>query len=449
MRAKDIIKATITGLDSELRGTFVLEEHTVSVGGACVGDHVEVEISSVSRHHARAFAHLRNALRRSEEFVWPPCPQAAPLRGQCGGCGAMHLSASVQDQARRAHVQALLAELGVENVAWIAAPEHLGYRNRSNYVVAKGRGESVVLGSYAPRGREVASMAGCLIVRPAISRVEASMRAVLERYEVTCEAQPQALRWVTLRASARGEVVVELVVRSAGAHWLEAIAADLMAIDGVQGIAVSVNDEATNAIRVGESHTLAGQTTLFERVGRVELEIPAGAFAQLNTDVASQMYMRAAELVSANAVVWDLYAGLGGLGLNVAAADKGTRVFGADSVATSIEAAERSAERHDLDAHFVVADLSQDLPANWPQPGAIIVNPPRRGLDEVVLKCLETSAATQLIYMSCGPASFARDASRLFDAGWRLDVIEAYDMLPQTPHVELLARFCRPSGREI
>ncbi len=453
MRVKDILPATISGLDDELRGTFTYSDRLVVVPGTTPGDKIDVEVVSISRHHALAYGKISAVHERGDDFVTPACIRAAPLRGKCGGCQVMHLSASVQLDARKKIALDVLDALNVDHKVLqpLESSAPFGYRNRSNYVVARSKAGNWVLGSYAPGSREVASMAGCLIVHPEITDVEQAIQQILTEEVVPVGTAPDALRWVSLRSSKAGAVVVELIVRNEQASWISYAVKEIMAIKldygKVIGVAISVNDDTTNAIRVTDSKTLAGKTTLHDKVGKVTLEIPAGAFAQLNTEVASNAYLRAAELAQSPKVVWDLYGGLDGLGLNLAAAHNDVQVFGADSSQLSSEAANRSAKTLNLKATYITADLSAadhtEWTKNWPEPDTVIVNPPRRGLDETVLSVLESSTAKTLLYMSCGPQSFTRDARRLIDAGWKLDVMEAYDMLPQTGHVELLVRFTK------
>lgn len=453
MRVKSIIPATISGIDEQLRGTFTHSNRLVAVPGATPGDKIDVEIVSISRHHPLAYGVISEVHERGGDFVIPACIRSAPLRGKCGGCAAMHLSASAQQNIRLMTITGVLNELNLDPgvLRPLEDSQPFGYRNRSNYAAARTKSGKWILGSYAPASSEVASMAGCLIVHPEITAVEQALLKILTDQIIPVDTDRDALRWVSLRSSQAGEVVVELIVRNDQARWIPGLVKALMELKldhgTVIGVAISLNDDKTNAIRIADSKTLAGITTIHEKVGNITLEIPAGAFAQLNTEVASRAYIHATELVQSPKVVWDLYGGLGGLGLNIAAAHNDVQVFGADSSPISCAAAGRTAAKLDLNASYITADLGTesltDLTQNWPAPDTLIVNPPRRGLDEAVLAYLETTTAQTLLYMSCGPQSFTRDARRLLDAGWKIDIIETYDMLPQTGHVELLARFTK------
>jgi 23S rRNA (uracil1939-C5)-methyltransferase len=154
------------------------------------------------------------------------------------------------------------------------------------------------------------------------------------------------------------------------------------------------------------------------------------------------MYARAAKLVGEGAkVVWDLYAGVGGLGLTVARAHSETALFGTDSVHESMNLAKQNATSAGIDAHFEWADLALGVPTSWSLPDVVLLNPPRRGVDDAVLSRLVELLPETIVYMSCNPMSFGRDARALIDAGYVIGDVYAYDMLPGTTHVEVIAAF--------
>ena len=445
---KDI---TIQSLDAALRGVFEAEVEgqmrRVLVPGAAPGDRLDVELVAVSQHHPRAHGQITAVHRRGDQFVAPPCPHAAPLRGRCGGCPAMHLSQSLRDRAKFEAATETLEPLGAQ-MSWHAAPQQQGYRNRSNFVVRR-RDERVVLGSFAPRSNEVASMTGCLVVRPAVEVVHRRLEELLTAENVPVHREEGALRWVSIREAA-GQVVVELIVRDDRASWIGAVVGKIARFDEVSGVGVSVNDEKTNAIRRGPTVIVEGQGTLVERYGLVDLQIPPGAFAQLNVAVASRMYEQARVWAGDAKVVWDLYCGIGGLGLNAVVGREGAKLWGLEEVASAVDAARGNAEDAGIEAQFEVVDLGDPItltalqaPRGLTDPQAVMVNPPRKGMSTPLRNWLAENpmGAERVVYMSCDPGSFGRDARALIDGGWQLREIEVHDMLPMTRHVEVLGIF--------
>lgn len=442
--ANDSIEATVEGLDEEGRGTFSNQGSLVRVPGACVGDRIKVQIISRSRHRPEAFAEVREVISRGLQFCEPLCPWAYPVRGRCGGCPAMHLCPDVQHQLKTSLVERALELHGLTAaVRFSPAPEPFGYRCRATYVVERRRA-AVRLGSYAPRSHDVVRMDGCLVVRPSIARVAAELAHLLAERKVPIFPEPDGLRYVAIRASAERQVVVELVARTqAAAAWAGPLAQEVVGSGLVVGMSLSVNERDTDAIRVAPAVCLAGRGSVSDQVGVVPIELEAGSFSQLNLEVAQSMYRRAADFAGGASTLWDLYAGSGGLGLTVASLGSAGRIFGCDSVEEPLVAAAAAARALRLDATYEAVNLSLGVPMSFPAPDVALVNPPRRGLDLAVVDRLCEIGAPVIVYMSCHPGTFARDAAAFVAAGYRLTDLEAHDMLPQTTHVELLARLAR------
>jgi len=172
------------------------------------------------------------------------------------------------------------------------------------------------------------------------------------------------------------------------------------------------------------------------------MEMPAAGFAQLNSPVAGEMYDYARQETGHAKIVWDLYCGLGGLGLT-AAHGRDIQLFGVDAGSEVIRLANINAAKTGVAAQYQAADLSSEMPEDWPRPDVVCVNPPRRGLDSLVRDFLIRKKPAQIIYMSCSPASFARDAREFVSQGWTMNSVKACDMLPGTAHVEVIACFAR------
>jgi tRNA/tmRNA/rRNA uracil-C5-methylase (TrmA/RlmC/RlmD family) len=278
-------------------------------------------------------------------------------------------------------------------------------------------------------------MIPCVAVLPAIDA--AASRFVRELADAP---QPEWPRYLVLRGNRAGEVVGELIFGRAMAAppaWTEQLAERL----GWAGWGWSVNEDAGDAVRRGEPVWAAGAASVMERYGRLELPIGTAGFAQLNAAAAGAMYELAGSWLAGAETVWDLYCGMGAIGLHGVVVGGVSKLFGAESGASSIEAARSVAATLSVQAKFEVMTAADAFAAGWERPDAVVVNPPRKGLEAAVLAGLLTLRPAKIIYMSCNPDSFARDASRLMAEGYRLDEVSAHDLLPQTRHTELLARF--------
>lgn len=481
LRPGKIQTLRMTAVDGEALGEGSAEGITIKVGGTASGDRVRVRIDHVSPHRPVAWASVVEVLERGGDFRRPPCHWAAPLRGDCGGCPALHLTESARRKMLLRHLEKTLAPLGIpDSVAFHDAPATTGYRNRANYVLERRRSGRVRLGSWAPRSHDVARMDGCLVVRPPIDAVARALSDLLTGSDVPVHPPAAlgvgALRYVTVRSGQQEEALVDLVIGASDPPWLDALLDRIAGLDSVVGVATSINDSTGNALRVGPSETRRGRFTVTERVGegdlRVDLEVAAATFTQLHTEVAGRMYRRAAEWLAAelesedpppgaedaSRVVWDLYCGVGGLGRSVSRAltrgarERGSiRLWGAESDSRTVELAGESAGGEAFEARFEAVDLVRGLPRGWPAPTVVLLNPPRRGLHSKVVDGLAARdrspvRPSRLVYMSCNPESFARDTKKLLAAGWTTGFVEAHDMLPGTAHVELLAGLRRPGS---
>jgi 23S rRNA (uracil1939-C5)-methyltransferase len=201
----------------------------------------------------------------------------------------------------------------------------------------------------------------------------------------------------------------------------------------VIGLAQNLNASEGNVLVGEETIPLWGAPTLEERVGQVRLRLSPTAFFQVNREVAARLYADARDWAALDGSerVLDLYCGVGGLALTLA--PRAREVLGVEAHAASIEDARASAALNQAaNARFLVGDAAQvDEPAE-----VVVLNPPRKGCSPVLLGRLE---AQRILYVSCNPETLARDLAILKTRGYRLERVRPYDMLPQTPHVEVLA----------
>ncbi|MFT6397441.1 MAG: 23S rRNA (uracil-5-)-methyltransferase RumA [Bradymonadia bacterium] len=439
MKAGDILRVEIERLAPNGSGAVTVEERDVLVAGAAPGDHVEIRVDSVSRQHPRAFASLRTATR-SEAFRKPPCHHAAPTMGDCGGCPIMHVDDEAQLEAKAQWVNAALGDIGwVDGV--IASNESLAYRNRSNFFVWRSTAGVIRLGSRVPGGEGFAKMDGCRILAEPLDQIASDIASKANEMEVPVGRGPGALRYVGLRSDRHGRVLVEFVTFGEADVLVRRLGAAVYnASDHVVGFVESKNTSTGNAVRLKRAKAVLGKDSLVDEVAGVPIQLWSDTFAQLNWETAEHMASRVAELAfSDSGPIWDIYSGVGVLGL-AAAAKGGRKVLSAEVTSSAVDGAREAARKMGIEGRFEVIDLRSGLPGDWEQPGTVIVNPPRKGLHRSLVRRIAATGAP-IIYMSCNPQSFAADATKLIEAGRKLELVEAYDMLPQTAHVELLARF--------
>jgi 23S rRNA (uracil1939-C5)-methyltransferase len=444
MRAGDRIELLATDLDLEGLGVGRAGDVEVHAADLLPGETAEVAIEHVSRHAPRAWAAAGLRIGpTAPERVSPPCPAFS----RCGGCTWQHLAYPAQLEHKRRRVARALSALpsppAVAEV--VASPRQLGYRNKATYVVAASP-SGPALGAYAPRSHEWVDTAGCRVVMAEIDRVAAAARAALSRTELAVHDERLRtghLRYVVVRASRAGQVLVGLVTTSdAPSDALERAAESLMAEPGVAGVVWVPNDATSGTILGGEeSRVLAGSGALAETIAGVAVDVAIDTFVQIHLDQAEALYARLADRVGAGpgTRAIDLYCGIGGIAF--ALAGRGAQALGLERNAGAVRAAEHAADRAGLSgrARFEAAPAAELPRVLGRDPvDVIVVNPPRQGLEPAVRAALAGRPPPVLAYVSCGPESLGRDLAELGTGGLRVDSVEPFDLMPGTGHVETL-----------
>lgn len=372
----------------------------------------------------------------SPDRVEPACPAF----GECGGCTLQHLSYPAQLAHKRARVE---AALGTEVAAVAAATAELGYRNKGKYVVGLADG-ALVLGAFRPRSHDVVDTIGCKVVAPEIDRMAARVRDALAASELSVYDERERrgqLRHVVIRSDAGGNVLVGIVTTSDTPRPpLEKIAGQL---EGAHGVVWIRNDSRSGTVVTDDVDTLAGEAKLAETIAGVTIHVGATEFFQVNRAQAARLYTELTARVAADSSTRaiDLYCGVGGIAFALAAV--GARVVGIERQEAAVAAANLAATRAHIGsvAHFVVG-TAKALGAHCdPLPQLLVVNPPRRGLDDSARAAVAAVGPDVIAYVSCNPESLARDFAAL--PAYRLDSATVFDLMPGTPQVETLAIFLR------
>jgi 23S rRNA (uracil1939-C5)-methyltransferase len=346
---------------------------------------------------------------------------------------------------KRAHVTDALAKAAVDApvAACVASPRSIGYRNKSKLVYAVDDLGRPVLGAYAPRSHRVVDLAGCRVAEPPLDDVASALRGLLHRHGVRAYDERTAeglLRYAILRVNHLGQVLVTLVTANDLFVDGTAIAQALIAARSeVVGVVQNVNRSRGNSLYGDEEIVLAGEAALTDQVGSVQLKLSSTAFFQVNRDIAARIYADLAEAAALGGTerVVDAYAGVGGIALTLA---RGAgEVVGIEEHPRAVADAQAAAQlNHATRVRFVVGDVEAEL-GRLGAADVVVLNPPRRGCAQAVLRAAAALRPRLIAYVSCAPDTLARDLALLAKDGYRARSVVPYDMLPQTPHVESLA----------
>ncbi|HEY8487329.1 MAG TPA: 23S rRNA (uracil(1939)-C(5))-methyltransferase RlmD [Limnochordales bacterium] len=441
----------------------------VFVEGALAGEKVLARVVERHRHYARA--RLERVLAAWEGRVAAPCPVA----GRCGGCPLMVMAYDRQLAHKRRLVEESLLRLGQLEAERVRVLPTLGmddpwrYRNRAQYPVARGPDGRVVLGFFRRGTHQVVPVEDCLVSHPTVvALARAGRRAVEELGLAPYDEQTHsgAIRHLVCRVGhGTGQALAVVVTRTEEVAGLQELPARLrQQVDGLVGVVQNLNPHRTNVILGTTNRLLWGQPHFEERVGELRLRISATAFFQVNTPQTHRLYglveqavARLRRLAGMPVRLWDLYCGVGGIGLYCAR--HAGEVVGIEEHPTAVHDARYNARANGFGhAHFVVGQVEQVL-RGWtgPEPDwaeAVVVDPPRAGLAAEALRAVVERAPRLWVYVSCHPATLARDLGLFLrwsaqrGLRYRLDPVQPVDMFPHTAHVETVACLWREPGPE-
>ncbi|MDD5628542.1 MAG: 23S rRNA (uracil(1939)-C(5))-methyltransferase RlmD [Elusimicrobia bacterium] len=426
----------------------------IFVAGGSPGDLLEVEVVSAKSSFARA--RIVRLLEPGPERRVPPCPlHFAPDRPgpACGGCDWQHLDQPAQLRHKAALVRDCVERIGklkgVEILPTLPSPQQWGYRNKVLVPFAQGPEGRLHAGFYASGSHQVVDCLACPV------QPELSMRIVLKAKQLAQELGWRAydqdsgrgvLRHMFVRTNSQGQALVTVVTHGPHLPRAEDFVSGLRAAcPEILGIHHNVQPLKTSVVLGPHWRRLWGAAALEERLGRLSFLVSPGAFLQVNTAAAEVLYDRARQALASGGrsfdQVLDLYCGVGTLTLWLAAAAR--RIIGVEENREAVRDAWKSAERNSVrNARFIAGRAEAVLPRLFREQAgggwAVVADPPRAGLSVPVLRFLTRPQVRRLVYVSCDPATFARDAGYLSRSGFSLAQVQPVDLFPQTSHVELV-----------
>ena len=432
-----IYRAHIDGYSSEGLGIARIDGQVVFVHGAVRGETCDVLVMKVLKN--AAFGKIAALAEPSPARRQPDCP----YYGRCGGCDFRHMSYEEELWAKRARVQDALTRIGgaevtVEEI--LGAEQPLHYRNKSIYPISPA-GE---VGFYRARSHQVVHVEHCLIQKPEADALAQAVRDYIARFRVEPynEATGRGLlRHLYVRTSCRGESLACLLVNGSRLpHEQELVDMLRAAVPGVCGVVLGENTRRGNAILGDRYRTLWGRDYLTDTLCGLELRLSVPSFYQVNHDQAQRLYEKALEYagLTGRELAVDLYCGAGTI--TQVLARRARHVIGGEIVPEAIRDAEDSARRNGVEnVEFLCGDASRlaaELRQRGLRPDVICVDPPRKGLAPDVVEAAASMTPGRIVYVSCDPATLARDVARFAPLGYRPVRACAVDLFPGTAHVE-------------
>ena len=444
-----IYRAHIDGYSSEGLGIARIDGQVVFVHGAVRGETCDVLVMKVLKN--AAFGKIAALADPSPARRQPDCP----YYGRCGGCDFRHMSYEEELWAKRARVQDALTRIGgaevtVEEI--LGAEQPLHYRNKSIYPISPA-GE---VGFYRARSHQVVHVEHCLIQKPEADALAQAVRDYIARFQVEPynEATGRGLlRHLYVRTSCRGESLACLLVNGSRLpHEQELVDMLRAAAPGVCGVVLGENTRRGNAILGDRYRTLWGRDYLTDTLCGLELRLSVPSFYQVNHDQAQRLYEKALEYagLTGRELAVDLYCGAGTI--TQVLARRARHVIGGEIVPEAIRDAEDSARRNGVEnVEFLCGDASRlaaELRQRGLRPDVICVDPPRKGLAPDVVEAAASMEPERIVYVSCDPATLARDVARFAPLGYCPVRACAVDLFPGTAHVETVCLLSKLQSKE-
>lgn len=446
----DLLQLTIEDLTSNGEGVGRFKGFTVFVPGALPQETVTARVISVQKHYARAL--LRELIQTSPQRTESKCRTYR----RCGGCQLQHLSYGEQLQFKQRVVEQAFMRIGkVEKVRVLPTmgmDNPWAYRNKAQFPLTERNGH-IVAGFFAPRSHQVVEISECFLQHPQINMVLQRFLSVANELEIPVYNENSGtgfLRHLLVRvAVTTGELMVAVVTTSADTPRLtELVKGMTTGIPKITSFLLNINSKRTNVILGSRWRVLYGSPTITDYLGPYRFCISGGSFFQVNPFQTVRLYeqARAYARLTGHEVVIDAYCGIGSISLFLA--EQAQFVHGIEVVPAAIDDARQNALENGVkNAEFHVGEVERVLPQLTAQgilcPDVVVLDPPRRGCRPEALLALSSVRPDRIVYISCNPATLARDIGVLTVRGYEVQEVQPVDMFPQTYHVETVVKLKR------
>ena len=438
-----ICNIEISGLTSEGLGVGRNEGFPVFVKGAAPGDVLTAKILKVERSHA--YARIEKIVEESPLRAEPFCP----VYEKCGGCSFQHISYDAQLAAKESKVADALRRIGgfagARADEIVPASDPYRYRNKSVFPLGKDSSGYAVCGLYAAKSHRLVPVHDCRIAHRGVSFILRTVQNFMNTYDIPPydeKSHTGLIRHVMVRtAFSTGDVMVVIVANSPSPPHLEKLIYALKNQAGVRSICLNINQDRTNVIMGSETRKLWGDLYIYEELCGITFAISAPSFFQINTTMTQLLYAKVLEMamLKPSSTLIDAYCGIGTISL--IAAPHAAKVIGIELAESAVADARTNAEQNGIaNAEFIAGKTEDILPVilqTGTRPEVVILDPPRKGCAPAVISAVRSYTPERLVYVSCDPATLARDLKELCaDGCYRIAKVVAVDTFPQTPHIE-------------
>ena len=446
LQKNQILTLRIERLSSDGSGVaHSADGEAVFVPGTAPGDEARVRIVKDCGRYA--FGILDELLTPSPDRVPVDCPVAGP----CGGCSLRHLDYAAELRAKQESVLDAFRRIGgleVPVLNILPSPDVDRYRNKVQFPVGVDKNGAPCIGFFAGRTHRIVPCPDCKLQPSVLNEIGNALCAFFARQGIRPYDEQSGkglVRHIFLRRGAHsGQIMVCLVCTRAKLPHAEQLCTALREqFPAISNILLNVNAQNTNVILGSENHILYGPGYIEDTLCGVPVRLGPLSFYQVNTLAAERLYGVAAQYaqLTPDDTLLDLYCGMGTIGLSMA--EQCRELIGVEIVPEAIESAKANAARMGkavaAKSRFFCADAGQaatQLAAEGLHPDIVMLDPPRKGCDEATLSAVVRMAPRRVVYVSCNPATAARDAAWLEQNGYHAEKVQPVDLFPRTRHCE-------------
>jgi len=437
LKKNEIYRAVVSGFTSEGLGVCRVDGYAVFVPNAAPDEEYDLRIEHIGK--TAAYGKIVNIITRSPARVNRECPYAK----LCGGCDFWHLSYEAELEIKRQRVMDALNRLGGQALSFLpitGAKTCKNYRNKAQYPVnADGK-----VGFFKKGTHEVVPIERCLILPECMDEAKKIVHSWMRQVRVKPYDEGThtgVLRHIFVRhGAATGQMMVCLVINADDIPQKKLLISELSKLPGMTSISLNINKRKGNAVLGDETRVIWGEEAIEDRLCDLTFRISPRAFYQVNRDQAEILYQKAIACADLNGTqtVMDLYCGTGTITLCLAKNAKS--VIGVEVIDAAIENAKENARRNGIEnVRFFCADAGEAairLAKEGALPDVIVVDPPRKGISADVIEAIVQMQPKKVVYVSCDPATLARDVKLLCQRGYILTHAEAVDLFPRCSHIE-------------
>ncbi len=446
MKKNEIYRIEITGMTAEGNGVGRTDEDiAVFVPHTAVGDVISCKTVKAAKSYA--YGIIDRIITPSDDRIESTCPVSA----KCGGCTFRHISydaeLKIKDKLVRDAFQRIggFSDVDFDDIAGCPSPDR--YRNKAQYPLAEIDGKAVC-GFYSKRSHRVVPFADCILQPEIFAKIAERCIKLINAAKIKAYNEENGsgiIRHIYLRRGFHsGEIMLCFVVKQDVKKLLAPIAKAVTdEFPDIKSVIMNINPKNTNVILGDKNITLYGSDFIYDTLCGNKIELSPMSFYQVNTEQAENLYACAKKYAELNGTetMLDLYCGAGTIGLSFA--DSVSKVIGCEIVPEAIENAKINAAANGHgNAEFFCGDagkFASKLAADGIKPDVAVIDPPRKGCDELTLDSLIKMSPKRIVMISCNPATAARDAKYLCENGYTLRKVRAFDLFGRTGHVECVA----------